>query len=302
MSPRTQVIATFALFALALSASCPGVAGVSASASSATAESNKPYVLVAAVGQRFTSVIEVKRTGSNLPPYRRNLIDAPDQVLNRIVLQGLDQSVATVSPQTPRMLLSVSLPVADYGDPAQLERDAIDFVVTSLRAMPRREDWGKVVVLTPAYRTAGRDGLGDRMRGMGVFFQTQCESNDTSCQYGFRPPSGPAALTQQGETRPANFFVAPYSYLKCWVLDPLSLAILEQHETFDHQKLAVNGGGVMLDVRDKDNRAFLVKSVQSVIHRSVDAAIAQTELVGKVSVGEVSEVKPAQPGAHPQQK
>jgi hypothetical protein len=293
MSPRIQVIAAFAF---AMSASFPGVAGVSPLAATTSVESNKPYVLVAAVGQRFTSVVEVKRTGSNQPPYRRNLIDAPDQVLNRIVLQGLDQSVAAASPQTPRMLLSVSLPTADYGDPAQLDRDAIEFVIASLRAIPRREDWGKVVVLTPAYRTAARDGLGERTRGMGVFFQTQCESNDTSCQYGFRPPSGPEALTQQGEMRPANFFVAPYSYLKCWVLDPVSLNVLEQYETFDHQKLAVNGGGVMLDVRDTDNRAFLAKSVQGVIHRSVDAAIAQTELVGKVSVGEASEVRPAQPG------
>lgn len=301
MSPRTQVIVAFVF---AMSVSCPCIAGVCASAASATpasAEPNKPYVLVAAVGQRFTSVVEVKRTGSNLPPYRRNLIDAPDQVLNRIVLQGLDQSVAAASPQTPRMLLSVSLPTSDYGDPAELDRNAIEFVIASLRAIPRREDWGKVVVLTPAYRTASRDGLGERMRGMGVFFQTQCESNDKSCEYGFRPPSGPEALTQQGETRPANFFVAPYSYLKCWVLDPVSLAVLEQYETFDHQKLAVSGG-VMLDVRDTDNRAFVAKSVQSVIHRSVNAAIAQTEPVGKVSVGEVSEVKLGQPAANSQQK
>ncbi|MBL8523792.1 MAG: hypothetical protein JNN20_08890 [Betaproteobacteria bacterium] len=277
-------------FALVLPMSWAGAALASSNASVASPE--KPLVLVAAVGQRFTSVTQVKQTGSHLPPYRRQLVDAPDQVLNRIVLQGLDDSIAAVSPKTQRVLLSVPIPITDYGDAAVLERAAIEHVIASLRAMPRREDWGKVVVMTPAYRSMGRDGLGDRLRGLGLFYQTQCESNDVSCSWGSRPASGPQALTKEGETRPANFFVAPYSYLKCWVLDPVSLEVLEQYESLEHQKLAVSGG-VMLDMRDLDNRAFIAKNIQTVVYRSVEAAVAQTELVGKISLGEVREVRDA---------
>ena len=67
-----------------------------AAASPARAEgapSPKVYALVGAVGNRVEVVHEVQSTGSNLPPFRREAYAVNNNMVNRLVLQGLDKAV-----------------------------------------------------------------------------------------------------------------------------------------------------------------------------------------------------------------
>lgn len=252
-----------------------------------------PVVLVAAVGERFTAIEEMQSTGTHLPPYRKRILEAPGHALNLLVLQSLDDVIGRLSPGRPRILLSASIPAEVASDAPGAERAALASVVTALSSQPGRERWGKLLVVTPAFRSLDRDGLASGLRGLGLYFQPMCESNPWSCEHGHRPPSGPIAETASGDTRPVSHFVAPYSYLAFWVLDPATFAVLDHFETFDHRKLAASSSSALLNPQDIEDRQFIARSVQQVIHRTVQAGVAQSAFAGTVDIGDLREVKPA---------
>jgi hypothetical protein len=66
------------------------------------------YALFAAMGDQFTYMIEVRRTGSHLPPYRTESVTEPDNLLNMYVLRSLDKAVAATDPDSKRVLLNAS--------------------------------------------------------------------------------------------------------------------------------------------------------------------------------------------------
>jgi len=251
----------------------------------------KVYALIAAVGARFNTVYEEKRTGSHLPPYRRNDIKASGNLLNRIVLRSLDREVAGADPAGQRILMALDPSHVDAAAPAMRESTAIAAVVSALQGMPQRAAWDRILVVTPAYSALERDGLASRLLGLGVFIEPLCESDVMSCEHRFRPPSGPKAMTPEGEVQYANHYLAPFSYVTVWVIDPANLAVLDRQEVFDHQKLFDPLSG-SLDLGQNVSRQFLANRVIGVIDRSVQQAFRQTELAGRVDIREIREVKP----------
>ena len=199
----------------------------------------KVYALVAAMGDRFMATHEVVRTGSHLPPFRRNAINAPDNVLNRLVLSGLDDAVAKMEPASKRVYVAVSVPRART-ESAPMDQAALDAIVLQLRAMPERAGWDRIVAATPAYRTLGVDAMAATSQGFGVFMQPLCQSQQGPCgMYG----DGSSAVTAEKVVTPdgreirANQFVAPYVFLKVWILDPQTLAVTDSQEVFEYQKM-----------------------------------------------------------------
>ncbi|MBL8519155.1 MAG: hypothetical protein JNK75_00655 [Betaproteobacteria bacterium] len=253
----------------------------------------KHYVLVAAMGQHFMAVEEEQSTGTRLPPFRRRHIEAANALLDRLVLQSLDESIARAAPAHPRLLYAVPLPASTPSGLAIREGLGLRSAIAALQGLPGRAQWHRVIVVTPAFHAMGRDDLPARTHGLGVFFQPRCDSDQRSCALGTRPPTGPLATTPEGEVRPANFYVAPYSYLKFWTLDPVTLDVLDQYESFDHQKLASTSNAALPSPQDPADRTRIALNIQRVIDRSVQAAVAQGVLGGKVEVGDLEEVKPA---------
>jgi hypothetical protein len=259
-----------------------------------TVDAVKPrvYALVAAVGAQFSVVSAVQSIGSHLSPYRRSTIEVPDNILNRFALHGLDKAIANIDPKSQRIYMTLPAAQIDGVEPSQRESVAIGKIVSELEKMPQRLEWDRIVIATPAYRALELNGLAGKLQGFGLFLQPLCQSDATiSCEYGFRPPSGPHAVTPENKVIAANAFLAPFSYIEVWVLDPKTLRVLDKQQGFDNQKLA-DPMARMLDISQSANRQFLASRINSLIELSIATAVAHTELSGKVEVGEPRVVNP----------
>ena len=264
----------------------------------AAAESIAPvnprvYGLVAAVGEEFSVVSAKPRIGSHLSPYRRSSIEVPDNILNRFALHGLDKAIANIDPKSTRIYMT--LPAAQMAGvaPSQRESVAISKIVSELEKMPQRLEWDRIVIVTPAYMSLERDRMASKLQGFGLFLQPLCQSDWNSCDYGFRPGSGPEAVTPENKVIAANSFLAPFSYIEVWILDPKTLAVLDKQERFANQKLADSRARI-LDISQNENREFLASRVNNLIELSVGEAVMHSEINhrGRVEVGEPKVVNP----------
>lgn len=259
------------------------------------AETAKPqvYALLAAIGNRFEVVHEVESVGSHLPPFRRDTFEIPDNILNRLVLQGLDKAVARMAPESRRIYLSTH-PKPARGRWAS-EAAALEPILEDLKKLDRAQ-WHRILVATPAHRTQAKDGLPPRTQGMGLFGQPLCQSDTGfagrmgSCENGFRPPSGPEALKPDGETIAANTYVAPFSFIEVWVLDAHTLEVLDRTTSYGHRKLADETASFR-GILAPERKDFLAAQIVATVSASVAEALAATELGGSVDVKEKGPVK-----------
>jgi hypothetical protein len=167
--------------------------------------------------------------------------------------------------------------------------------------MPQRVEWDRIVVATPAYRALELAGLAGRLQGFGLFVESQCQA---TCG-GFRPedelratrsepPDGVDAITSEDKPTKARTFIAPFSYIEVWGLDPKTLTVIDRQQGFDSQKLAeppYKG----LNMSDGDAQKYLAKRVAGLIDVSIGAAVMQSEINtrrGLVRVGPLREVQP----------
>ena len=100
-------------------------------------------------------------------------------------------------------------------------------------------------------------------------------------------------VTPENRVIAANSFLAPFSYIEVWILDPKTLAVLDKQERFANQKLADSRARI-LDMSQNDNREFLASRVNSLIELSVGEAVMHSEINhrGRVEVGEPKVVNP----------
>jgi hypothetical protein len=267
---------------------------VSIAGAEASTERPNTYALLSAMGNQFTVVHEVRSTGSHIAPYRTQSYEIGENILNRIVLNSLDKTVARLDPESKRVYLSTN-PVRGRGRYAS-EEAALDPVLEKLKRLDRAQ-WDRIVVAMPAYRYHSQDGLAARMQGIGMFAQPLCQGDMSmstdrigSCDYGFRPPSGPEALTPEGKNIAANTYLAPYSFVEVFVLDAHSLAILDRQTSFGHRKLTDMSGNAM-GVGSEGSREFVNKQMLEVITGSIADAVEGTQLRGNVDVLEKGPAK-----------
>jgi hypothetical protein len=267
-----------AFAAAAITASLSAVAGEGA------APKPKTYALVAAIGNRFETVTSRQQTGSHIPAFDRAAYRIGGNVLNRLALQGLDQAVSRYEPQSKRIYLSMG--------PARPE---IELVIGELRKLDR-VGWDRIMVALPAHRFHDEPGLAGRMRGFGLLAQPLCQTDTrpggiSSCSHGFRPPSGPTALTPKGEEIYANTFVAPYAFVEIVTLDPRTLAVLDRSANYGHRKLA-DETAKLDGIINGDNKEFLARQIVEVVQESTAEAMANGILKGTVDVQEKGPVSP----------
>jgi hypothetical protein len=256
-------------------------------------EEPRTFGLVAAMGDLFSAVNEVPTVGSHLPPYRRRTIEVKDDVINRIVLKGMGDAVAQVEPGSNRVFVSVRLAREIQDRPSRIEESAFAAAVEALRRMPQRGEWHRIVVATPAYRAAARDGLGGGMEGLGLFTQPLCRGDIRDCDVRSRPATaGVPAKTPSGETQAASRYVAPYLFAKVRILDPKTLEVLDTQEIFDHEKLFDPDSGAMDMNRTIDHKVLAVRILERVETSTVEA-VRRSELRGRVDVQEKGPVVPA---------
>jgi hypothetical protein len=240
----------------------------------------KVYALVGAIGSRFEVVTSKQQTGSHIPAWDREAYRIGGNVLNRLALQGLDQAVARYEPQSKRVYLSM--------DPAKPD---IELVIGELKKLDRA-GWDRIMVALPAYRFHDEPGLAQRMKGFGLLQQGQCQSDTSnrpdrigSCSHGFRPQSGPTALTPKGEEIAANTFAAPFAFVEIFTLDPRTLAVLDRSANYGHRKLT-DETAKLNGIVNGDNKDFLARQIVEVVQSSTAEAMANGILKGSVDVRE----------------
>jgi hypothetical protein len=258
---------------------------------SLSANAQKTYALVAAIGSRFEMVTSRQQTGSHIPAFDREAYLIGGNILNRLALQGLDQAVSRYESGSKRIYLSMA--------PA---RPDIELVIGELRKLDR-VGWDRIMVALPAYRFHDEPGLAGRMRGFGLMAQSLCQSDSSfrpdrvgSCSHGFRPPSGPIALTPKGEEIAANTFVAPYAFVEIVTLDPRTLAVLDRSANYGHRKLT-DETAKLNGIINGDNKEFLARQIVEVVQESTAEAMANGILKGTVDVREKGPVSTDSPPA-----
>lgn len=270
----------------------------------ADATNAKPrvYGLIAAVGAQFSLVSEGPTTGTHLSPYRRTTTDVPRDLLNRMALHSLDDAVAAIDPKSQRIYMSMAAKDMEGVVAAKREDVAIANVVAALQKMPERLQWDRIVVATPAYRALAKNGLGSNLQGLGIFSESMCQAG---CGNPFspldvgwldsEPPGGWDAVRSDDKATKARTYLAPFSYIAVWILDPKSLVVIDRREGFDSQKLAEPKWRPQLDVDQPDTQKYLAMRIFNLVEMSIGEAVKHSELVtghGTVEVGDVKEVKP----------
>jgi hypothetical protein len=257
----------------------------------------KVYALVAAVGDRFTFIQKKESIGSRFEPYDRETRTVGDNQLNRKVLYGMDLAVAARDPGSKRVFLAFPGNALNSAGMAEIEQVAIDNVIAVLKPMAQRREWDRIIVATPAYKALEFNGTTVRLYGFGVFYQplkrssdsisgtwesrSELMSQDWFATLDYSPDEGtPGSVAA---TTPANQsafvrFVAPYAFVTIWVLDPITLEVIDKQRRyasmrlFDREPDAANIG-------DSLDGKFLIKDAAELMQRAITTAVKQSAVL-----------------------
>jgi hypothetical protein len=135
--------------------------------------------------------------------------------------------------------------------------------------------------------------MSPRSQGFGVFMQPLCQSMQGPCGMqtdGSTSSAAEKVQTPSGEEIKANQFVAPYVFLKVWILDPRTLEVVDSQEIFEYQKLWDPKADTM-DLSEVIPKRVLAAQIVKLAGQATEEAVKRSELRGKVEVKEKGEVK-----------
>jgi hypothetical protein len=257
-----------------------------AQATQTAPEKASKIALVAAVGDQFQYARQKQQVGSNIEPMTRRIAKIPDQSLNMAVLRGLDKAVAADEPQAERILLALN--VADTSNNAPQEREAATMrqLIAALEKMPDRANWDRIIAVTPKWQFSGRQGMGDKLTGIGLYVQPLRSGNLTIL--GESPsvvaPMGQAAETLEREDTRSDVYVAPFFYVQVTTFDAKTLKILKQEAKYDYRK-TVNKDSSALDVEKGFSPDELAGVITDFVESASARAVSQKDSKGTVEVG-----------------
>jgi hypothetical protein len=273
----------------------PAAAAVGAPKSDA-AKPDKPktYMIISAVGEQFTVMFRVSTIalGTNIKPnFTRKSVTVKNNVLNRFVMRSMDAAIAKADPTSKRLFMTLRSKDMDAVKPQEREQVAIDEIVADLKGMPEREDWDRIVVITPAYKAFEYNGVDGQLAGFGVFYQPYAKMDPNTG--GVRYFDGEDAVTPENMFIRSSIYAAPFSMIEVWVLDPKTLAVLEKQQRYDNVKLydpLAESVSIVGNVKPE----VLFDRFSTLVDRSVTAAVDRSLLLARrsqVDVGNVQEVK-----------
>ena len=248
----------------------------------------KTIALLAAVGDQFSYVRQKESVGSNLEPFIRQNITAPDQLLNRMVLKGMDKAVAAEYPGAEVVMMSLR------PDPPELkilpqnrEAHTMGRVMAMLQSYPDRMRWDEIMVVTPKWLMSERKGMGSKLSGIGIYVQPLGSGKDTTESDSLDDEVRDAGESQKQRSKR---FVAPFFYIQVTVLDAKTLKVLRTDERYDYRKL-VNSDSAALDVQ----ASFTPEELGAQLERFVETASRKlvVDRAGSVEIGPLKTTRPA---------
>ena len=261
---------------------------VAVSASPSESVKLKTIALLAAVGDQFQYVRQKKSVGSNLEPFIRQSITAPDQLLNRMVLKGMDKAVAVEYPGAEVVMMTLR------PDPPELkilpqdrEAHTMGRVMAMLKDYQDRQRWDEIMVVTPKWLMSERKGMGSKLSGIGIYVQPLGSGKDASEENALDDEVRDGGENQKMRSKT---FVAPFFYIQVTVLDAKTLKVLRTDDRYDYRKL-VNSDSAALDVQ----ASFTPEQLGAELERFVEAASRRlvVDRPGSVEIGPLKMTRPA---------
>ncbi len=282
----------------------PAAAAATAAKSPTNVEKKQVFALVAAVGDQFTYVRQKESTGSNIIDNNiRNVIRVQGNGLNLAVLRGLETGITAANPGSELEYITLNHAEMEGVLPQDREAVAIGKIVAALEKYPNRAKWDKIIVATPKYLMSERAGMGPKLNGIGVYVQpltggsiegSDGEQNIDVTGQGESDTTNP----EDGKKNKSKTYVAPYTYLQVYVLDPKTLRVIEKVARHDFVKLN-DPNSTALDVGKSIPVDVLATRMNTLIERSAARALGETEVGATVTI---SEIKPPAAGQVPAPK
>jgi hypothetical protein len=258
----------------------------------------KKIALVSMVGDEFTVVTQKQQTGSNIiDHYTRQTIKVPGQGLSMSVLRGLDEAVGREYPESERVMLAI--PHKEDGlpnDPKKRESAAFERALQALRALPERQTWDQVVLVTPRWLYSARAGLGSKLSGIGLYVQplesaklTGLNDETALGDLGLMLEEETDTPTR-GQTARSETFLAPFFYAVVTTLDAKTLNVIKRDERYDFRKLS-NPESTALNVLN----SFEPTQLAGLIDKFIETAALRsvTNKRGSVEIGPVRDSRTA---------
>jgi hypothetical protein len=251
----------------------------------------KTYALVSAIGSEITYVRQVKGTGSNISPYRRYPAQIPDGAIDAAVLRGLDRAVAQEDPDSKRIFLRMQ-PGALTGLLGHERGDVISGrVMDDLAHAADRAQWDRIILVTPRFLNAEREGMGPRLHGIGIYVQPLGRNLDAGFMDSeLQSSAEPDTFAPDGKRSTSYKFFAPYFYAQVWVIDAKTMKVLEKNERYDFMRI-YDPMSTAIDVAKSIPPEVLSEKLQTFVERA--SAKALNDAIGEVIVNEPKIVNPA---------
>lgn len=240
--------------------------------------------LLAAVGDQFQYVRQKPSVGSNMDPYTRNIVRLPDQTLNKMVLRGMDRAVATQYPgaEIVMMMLTPDAPEMNIL-PQNREAHTMERVRTLLQTQPGRENWDEIVVVTPKWLRAERDGMGAKLSGIGLYVQPLASNRDMLDGGAGSLDDEIRDLGTQKQPR-SSTYVAPFFYTQVTVLDAKTLRVIRTDARFDYRKI-INSDSAAIDIAKSFTPQQLSAEIEKFVETSARRLLVDKE--GSIEIGPV---------------
>lgn len=261
--------------------------------SSANEPAPKKIALISMVGDEFTVVTQKESTGTNmLDNFSRQVVRVPGQALNLSVLRGLDQAVGREYPDAERILLTIPHsedPGSSVNGKAR-EQAAFDKAVNSILRMPQRQEWDRIVLVTPRYLYSQRQGMASKLSGLGIYVQPiqsakmQGENGDNILgDFGLQFEDEVDTL-KRGETKRSETFVAPFFYAVVTTLDAKTLNMIKREERYDFRKI-IDPTSTAVRIQN----AIPVEQLATLVDKFIETAAIRsvTDKKGTVEIGPV---------------
>lgn len=236
------------------------------------------YGLASAIGGELGYVIAKEEVGSRMDPYERHALPFPDYTLDAIVLRGLDRVIARRFPDTDRVFMRLRPAQLSDVAPPDRERVAFERLTAELRKMPQRQNWERIVVVTPHYRGFERSGLGSKLHGVGMYVQDL----SSRAEYHVIEPDGTPGAQRRGR------YIALYYYARIFVLDAKTLQVLESAPWLIDEKIHDSQSDAVNIARSLSVEQ-LSRRLETFVERASTQALGST-LGGTVEGGEITPV------------
>lgn len=246
----------------------------------APSEKKAVYAIASAIGGQLSYVVAKASVGSHLEPYERTTLPIPDYTLDAIVMRGIDRVVGRRFPDTERVFMRLNPSQLDGVPPHERERVAFERLTAELQQMPARQQWDRIVIVTPHYRGFERAGLGSKLHGVGMFVQ---DLNNTT-EFDVIEPDGASGQKRR------NRYVALYYYAKLFILDARTLQVLESSPWLIDEKIH-DSNSTAINIARSLSMEQLSSRLEVFVEKASTEALART-LGGTGVPGEITPVPP----------